>query len=89
MFVRIIASIFLLFSVFLLPFWVTLLFGIVFLLVFPNYLEIIGIFFISDLLYGDPSRFPIISAAAMFTLAVISYSAIPFIRRLLRIETHA
>ena len=48
---RIISDIALLLSIFLAPFWLTVLFAIALLFVFDNFYEILPIFFLIDLLY--------------------------------------
>ena len=52
MIVRILASLVLLFSVLFMPYWVSIILGIIGIMYFPLYFEAVIIFLISDLLFG-------------------------------------
>lgn len=70
MILRILAFLILLFSILFLPFWISIILGILGIIYFHNYWEAVILFFISDFLYGTlESKFAFLT----FTSGVFAF----------------
>ncbi len=73
----------------MMPFWVTAILGVIFALVFENYIEIIICGIVLDLLYGvREARFHNFTFVASVGSALI-YVIVLFLKSKLRIESYA
>lgn len=83
---RVLASIILLFSVLFLPFWVSVILGLVSIAYFPFFIEAVFIFFLSDLLYAVPEAkfFGIVYVSFIFALAI--FIGVELLRKRLRLQ---
>jgi hypothetical protein len=67
---RLIANIVLLLSIFFMPWWITLLLGVIFISIFPNFYEIFIMGILMDLLYSYPKEL-FFNFNQIFSLGVI------------------
>ncbi|OGI61908.1 hypothetical protein A2645_01840 [Candidatus Nomurabacteria bacterium RIFCSPHIGHO2_01_FULL_39_9] len=85
MFLRITAIILLLFSALLLPWWLGLIFAIGLTFFFKSFLEIIPIYFFSDLIFGTPQArflgFAFIGTIAAFLIYILMNSFKKYLRQ--------
>lgn len=75
---RILTSIFLFISIFFLPFWVSVILGVISIFYFNFFVEIVFIFLIMDLFYGIPEikfgNIPFVaSMSALLVLLLLEY----------------
>jgi hypothetical protein len=81
---RILATAILLFSVIFMPFWVSIILGLIGIIYFNYYLEAVAIALLSDLLYGVPeAKFYNIVFISFFGALVLVFLA-QFIKKKIR-----
>jgi len=84
MLLRISASIVLLISVLFLPFWVSVILGLVFVGYFKLFIEAVFLFLLSDLLYGAKEAKFFEVTFVSFIIAVICFILIESLKKKLR-----
>jgi hypothetical protein len=85
MFLRILASIVLLWSVLFMPFWVSVILAAIGMAYFPFFLEAVFILLLSDLLYGVPEFLNI--ALASFAAALACFIILELLKKKLRFRS--
>ncbi len=74
-------------SILFMPFWVSVILGIVGMIYFPFFLEAVFLFLLADVLYGIPEPKFFNIALVSFGLALICFILLEFLKKKLRLHS--